>query len=95
MGGPNPDRWPTSAWCRKARTVGDMQRAGWKVISFCSTCRLAMPVDLRVIIRLSGPGAVLWNRQAKCRRIGCDGVVEFQGKPRELFQPMPLRTQWE
>ena len=68
-----------------------MQRSVWKVISVCGTCRLAMPVDLRVIIRLSGPGVVLWNRHAKCRRIGCNGVVEFQGKPRELYQPMPMR----
>ena len=94
MGGPNPDRWPIEAWYRKARTVGDMQRAGWKVISFCRACRLAMPVDLRVITRLSGAGVVLWNREAKCRRIGCNGVVDFHGKPPELYQPVLLRTKW-
>ena len=36
--------------------------------------------DLGLIDALRGPETVPWNRQAKCRRIGCDGVVEFRGK---------------
>jgi hypothetical protein len=53
-----------------------------------------MRVDLALVERVSGPGVVLWNRQVKCRRIGCTGLVEFQGKPPELYQHLPLRSEW-
>jgi hypothetical protein len=53
-----------------------------------------MAVDLGLIERLRGPEFSLWNRQAPCRRLGCAGRVEFQGKPPEVLSPFPLRASW-
>ena len=94
MGHKNFDRWPAEAWRRSAETVEQMRARGWEVISYCRACHLTMRVDLALVERVSGPGVVLWNRQVKCRRIGCTGLVEFQGKPPELYQHLPLRSEW-
>jgi len=56
------------------------QRDRWDVISKCAECGLLMQVDLGLIIRVSGPATVLWNRKARCRRLGCLGWVEFQAR---------------
>lgn len=70
-------------------------RAGrWEVISYCRSCYLMMRVDLALVERISGPDAVLWNRQSKCRRIGCAGTVEFQGRPPEVYSHIRLFAQW-
>ena len=37
-------------------------------------------VDLGVIARISGPNTSLWNRKARCKKVGCVGFVEFQAK---------------
>jgi hypothetical protein len=94
MGRMNFDCWPPIAWRRSAETVGRMRLNGWDVISACPVCHLTMRVDLALIERVSGPNVVLWNRQGKCRRIGCKGLVEFQGRPPELYQHFPLRAEW-
>ena len=77
MGFRNYDRWSAEEWRRTAETVGQMRKAGWEVLSYCRACHLTMRVDLDVIVALRGPDTVLWNRQARCRRIGCGGVVDF------------------
>jgi hypothetical protein len=94
MGRRHPDRWPAEAWRKSAPTVGTMRAAGWDVISYCRACKLTMRVDLALVERVSGPDTVLWNRQSPCKRIGCDGQVEFQGKPPELFKHIRLFAEW-
>ncbi len=94
MGRRSFDRWPPEAWRRGAATVGRMKAANWTVLAYCPTCMLTMAVDLGIVERLRGPDFSLWNRQAPCRRLGCIGRVEFQGKPPELLAPFPLRADW-
>jgi len=57
-----------------------MLAARWDVISNCEKCGLMMRVDLAMIARVSGPATSLWNRKARCRRIGCLGFVVFQAR---------------
>jgi hypothetical protein len=71
-----------------------MRKAGWDVLSLGRACQLTMRVDLVLVERVSGPQAVLWNRQARCRRIGCDGVVEFWGKNPKITNYIRLRAGW-
>lgn len=65
---------------QKCETVEAMARDGWDVISRCETCGLIMRADLALIARISGPRTSLWNRKARCRRLGCTGWVKFQGR---------------
>jgi hypothetical protein len=78
MGARNPDRIPIDEWRSGFETVAQMQKGGWKVISKCRTCGLTMAVDLDLIAWRSGANTSLWNRTARCRRLRCEGVVEFQ-----------------
>jgi hypothetical protein len=94
MGFRNYDRWSAVEWRRTAETVEQMRRAGWDVVSYCRTCHLTMTVDLDVIATLRGPQTVLWNRQARCRRIGCGGTVEFRGKNPKITRYLRLIAQW-
>jgi hypothetical protein len=64
----------------KCESVEAMRREGWDVISRCQQCGLIMQVNLALIIRVRGPGVSLWNRKERCRRLGCVGWVEFQGR---------------
>ncbi|MEP6967437.1 MAG: hypothetical protein ABI906_05105 [Pseudomonadota bacterium] len=65
---------------QRCETVERMRRDGWDVISRCERCGLIMRVDLGLVIRVSGPTVSLWNRKARCRRLGCTGWVEFQAR---------------
>ena len=94
MGQRNPNRWPTEEWRRVAPTVARMRAGRWEVVSYCRTCHLMMRVDLALVERVSGPGTVLWNRQSRCRRIGCAGIVEFQGKPPDVMSLIRLFAAW-
>lgn len=40
--------------------------------------RLVMRVNLSAIIKVNGPQFSLWNRKARCRRVGCTGFVQFR-----------------
>lgn len=80
MGAKNLDRIPIAAWRGKCETVWEMQQAGWPIISHCQKCRLSMPVDLDLVIWKLGAKASLWNRHPRCRRIGCEGRIDFQVK---------------
>lgn len=80
MGHRNPDRVPLSYRRERCETVGQMQRDGWEVVSCCQVCGLVMRVDLAALIKLRGPNLSLWNRKARCRRVGCLGHVAFQGR---------------
>lgn len=90
MGQRNPDRIPIAARRRRFETVGAMYAGRWLVNSRCLACGLQMRVDLRVIIALRGPDVSLWNRRARCRRIGCAGAVQFEARPPDMdgFRPL-------
>lgn len=94
MGFRNYDRWSPEEWRRTAETVAQMRTTGWDALSFCRTCDMTMQVDLALVERVSGPRAVLWNRQARCRRIGCGSVVEFRGKNPKSATYIRLRARW-
>ena len=81
MGTKNRDRIPIAEWRRAVEAVADMQAKGWDVVTRCQACGLMMAVDLDLIAWRSGAKTSLWNRKARCRRIGCQGWVEFQGRP--------------
>lgn len=80
MGAKNLDRIPISMWRTHVETVWDMQQRGWQVISKCRKCGLMMLVDLDLVIWKMGAKFSLWNRHPRCKRLGCDGHVEFQVK---------------
>ena len=80
MGAKNLDRIPVDAWRVRYPTVAELARDNVDVISSCQKCGLNMPVDLDLVAWRSGSATSLWNRKARCRRIGCIGFVVFQAK---------------
>jgi len=90
VGRPNPDRVSLRVRYEKGRTVADMAREGWEVISCCEHCGLMMLVDLKLIAFVSGPNVSLWNRKARCRRLLCQGVVTFHAKAPGMSGHEPL-----
>ncbi|MGA0603511.1 hypothetical protein ACO2Q3_22580 [Caulobacter sp. KR2-114] len=92
MGQRNIDRAPIRMRYHHGRTVADMLGNRWQVISKCRTCGLIMLVNLRLVVVVSGPGVSLWNRRARCRRLGCAGVVDFQAMAPGMdgFQPLEI-----
>jgi hypothetical protein len=80
MGRKNIDRIPLTDRYGEGQTVAHMAVAGWEVITRCQACGLMMVVDLKLVATVSGPATSLWNRKARCRRIGCNGWVQFQAK---------------
>ncbi len=80
MGRRNPDRVSIADRRARCETVDQMRRQGWDVIARCGQCGLVMRVDLSLIIRVRGPAVSLWNRQARCRRLGCGGFMQFQAR---------------
>lgn len=92
MGSRNADRIPLSDRYTLAATVGDMITRRWEVISKCRVCGLMMVVDLAMVAREAGPKTSLWNRTQRCRRIGCNGRVDFQAKAPGMAHFDELRT---
>ncbi|MEP6967807.1 MAG: hypothetical protein ABI906_06980 [Pseudomonadota bacterium] len=90
MGHRNPDRVPMAIRRQRCETVERMRRDAWDVISRCGKCGLIMRVDLGLVIRVSGPSTSLWNRKARCRRLGCSGWVEFQARAPGMSFHEPL-----
>lgn len=94
MGTKHPDQ--ISAGQRRAavETVGQMYEKCWALTARCRACDLVMLVDLRVVIRMRGPGFSLWNRHTRCRRVvyagRCRGFVDFEFKAPGMTQPRPL-----
>jgi hypothetical protein len=80
MGTKSPARIPLAMRRKGCETVEQMHRANWDVLSRCDACALVMRVNLAAIIKVNGPQFSLWNRKARCRRIGCVGFVDFQAK---------------
>ena len=90
MGSRNPDRVGIRERFHLGRTVGDMARQRWEVISRCDTCGLMMLVDLKLISFVRGPNVSLWNRKARCRRLLCPGYVTFWAKAPGMAGHDPL-----
>lgn len=84
MGSRNSDRIPIQMRRRKCETVADMAAQGWDVLSKCQACGLVMRVNLKMIAKVSGPATSLWNRKQRCRRVGCTGFIEFQGRAPDM-----------
>lgn len=95
MGARNPDRIPIAARRRQCETLEQMRLAGWDILAACGKCGLIMRVDLAILIRLRGRDLSLWNRRARCRRVGCLGFVEFQGRAPGMSMHEALSTPWE
>jgi hypothetical protein len=91
VGRKNVDRVHISHFRHRVATVADMQDQRWDVISKCRVCGLMMAVDLALITKHSGPKTILWNRLARCKRIGCQGHVEFQADPLAAGSMQPSR----
>ncbi len=92
MGHRNPDRVSIAERRARCETVADMQAQGWDVVSKCRTCGLTMQVDLDVIAWRKGAKFSLWNRTARCRRLFCNGVVDFMAKARGMNWHEELRA---
>lgn len=94
MGARKPENIPLREFRAEHETVGQIARAGWAVISCCSKCRVQLTVDLKLIIRVSGPNASLWNRAKRCKVVGCDGVTVLHAKPPFHSFFTPLMAEW-
>lgn len=85
MGARNPDRVHISEWRSKAETIADMWKHRWRVRSVCEACGVERQENLDAMIRLRGPGLVLWNKTGVCQRIvtggACRGRLFFMGAP--------------
>lgn len=87
MGARNTDRVHISEYRSKAETVADMWKHGWRIRSVCESCGVERRENLDAMIRLRGPGLVLWNKTGVCQRIlpscgPCEGRLFFKGCPR-------------
>jgi hypothetical protein len=90
MGSRNLDRISPSEWRLRCPTVAELMRDHIDVIAKCERCGLQTVVDLRVVALVSGPAASLWNRKARCKKLGCGGWVHFEAKfwGMNIYQPM-------
>lgn len=81
MGRKNLERYTISDWREACPTVQAMRREGWDVITECRTCGLQMQADLARIEREKGPDFSLWDKSTRCRRLRCQGFVDFHALP--------------
>ena len=88
------DRRPTSWWRIHSNSIGQMIDQGWSVWSVCGSCFLVMPADLEWLAWKLGDSETLWNRHPNCRRLGCKGLITFQGTPPATNQCMELKAEW-
>jgi hypothetical protein len=94
MGTKSRARIPLAMRRKGCESVEQMRREGWDVLSRCDACTLIMRVNLSTIIKVNGPAFSLWNRKARCRRIGCVGFVEFQARAPGMECHEPLTALW-
>lgn len=57
-------------------------------------CFLVMPADLEWLAWKLGETETLWNRHPNCRRVGCRGVITFNGTPPQTNTCMELKAEW-
>ena len=80
MASRSPDRISIRQWRPKVEIVAAMHTHRWEVVAKCGKCALQMKVDLQRVKRERGPTMVLWDRDARCRRVGCNGRMVFMAK---------------
>jgi hypothetical protein len=82
MGQRNLDRIAWEEWACRAPDVGQMRRLRWRVSACCIRCRVQLEVSLPILIRLRGPGLLLWGKRTRCRNVACFmGEAYFYGLP--------------
>ncbi|CAN7606682.1 hypothetical protein LJR164_004494 [Phenylobacterium sp. LjRoot164] len=85
MGARNTDRVHVSEYRSKANTISDMWKYNWRIRSVCETCGVQRQENLDAMIRLRGPGLVLWDKTGVCQRVldmgVCQGRLFFKAKP--------------
>lgn len=89
MGSMHPDRIPFAVHATGANTVADMARLGWRVKQVCS-CGLKTNPSYKLLCRLLGPDAELWDRHPICPRDGCGQRMTYVGRPPRttIFRPL-------
>lgn len=85
MGARNTDRVHISEYRSKANTISDMWKYNWRLRSVCEACGVQRQENLDAMIRLRGPGLVLWDKTGSCQRVltmgTCQGRLLFKAKP--------------
>lgn len=56
-----------------ALALAEMHAQRWTLIARCDNCRLAVRVNLPLLIRLHGPDCVWWGRRPPCPGLECRG----------------------
>lgn len=70
--------WSPEDWQGYCPTIGDMARREWSLTARCNTCDLRMAVDIKVVVRRTGPAWSPWGRTARCRRLRCCGRMHLR-----------------
>jgi hypothetical protein len=94
MGARRPDNVPMVIWRGGCETVGQMIARDWRVMSCCLRCHVKQHTDLKVIAKVRGPNASLWNRRPRCKVIGCGGRVQFHAMPPGCTRFRALDADW-
>lgn len=64
-----------------ALTLAEMHALRWTLIARCNRCRLAVWVNLSLLIRVHGPDAVWWGHQPPCPGMECrEGCLTYSAQ---------------
>ena len=56
-----------------ALTLAEMHALRWRLTARCDTCKLAVKVNLALLIRLHGPDCIWWGHRPGCPSVECRG----------------------
>ncbi len=94
----SPDVICTPPAPEAALTLAEMHALRWLLVARCNKCRLAVRVNLALLIRVHGPDWIWWGRQPPCPGVDCrDGRLTYiarsikGGSPRSLASEAPQR----
>lgn len=54
-----------------ALTLAEMHALRWILVARCNRCRLAVHVNLALLIRVHGPDCIWWGHQPRCPAVDC------------------------
>jgi hypothetical protein len=81
-----------------ALTLAEMHALRWLLVARCNKCRLAVRVNLALLIRVHGPDCIWWGHQPPCPGLDCrDGRLTYTaqsikgGSARSLAAKAPER----
>lgn len=94
MGTKHPDNVAPVIWRGGCEYADQMLERHWTVISQCLVCRTKLATNLRHIVAIKGREFSLWNQRPPCRVVGCQGRVQFLGKPPQRSSFMVLEAEW-